>query len=758
MLLLPLSLVAHLAYSAFRERSPIVKLIEEYRGEDAKIRLQRIPILKNEFETTLDPRKKMINAIAIGAYYFDVGQYMTSLQYYRIAEKLAGEEDLLKVHIDLNLAKISLALKQPEYSRSKSINVLGNARNIIQKREAFDLLVASLSMLGSHKEIVSVFVTHQPSLERSKISHESLKLVANAYLRLGRVNEEISILESLAEQYPLTLESIWAFRRLVDYNCLEDNKRDYYFSERILQKLSVNRNLELGVEEFLISQSYLPVRNSNDAVRVLQPLERINFLLELNLVKAAALEEKFIEDSLSSSDEQERRSAIRLLARLNFESRNYPEAAKYFNLFLSQELTKPERVKATESLASSQFAMGAFASASLLYQRLVEVENIQSYSWEHFWSLFRAGNYSQALELLDRKDYIRLKDPHEPLALTYWRAQILDRLGRTEEANSEFRYILQRDATSYYANLALSSRPSLWKEFIPDQQAKTIDERMIKMASMDFAGYQRANSTAGEVNLLQDLVAAGLYQDAMQYLEKVDTRSLKDDGDKTTIQSLAYHLADYRSYRRIALQSFAEFQNFPKSLDALITHFRDHNLSWRSVFPLAYDRILTRVEENLQVDKLLILSLMRTESRYDLNAKSHVGARGLLQIMPKTALKISSLVNNQEFKVPELFDPGVNIGYGSFYLNRLIDYYQQNIFLAVASYNAGPITTNRWVESCRNCRTDELIESITYRETRRYVKEVIKYYGIYAKIYRTDHPFIVVPLLPKELDRSVELF
>ena len=167
----------------------------------------------------------------------------------------------------------------------------------------------------------------------------------------------------------------------------------------------------------------------------------------------------------------------------------------------------------------------------------------------------------------------------------------------------------------------------------------------------------------------------------------------------------------------------------------------EEDLDWdpdleRSEFPLAYDEILTPLSEYLGIDKYLVLSIMRAESHYRPDVRSSVGARGLIQLMPYTGLKVARLLNDDEFEIEKLGNPSLNLAYGTFYLNRLLRYYQGNYFLAIAAYNAGPHAVNRWLKSCDRCGTDEFVEAIPYRETRRYVKKVIRFLGAYKRIYQ----------------------
>lgn len=107
-------------------------------------------------------------------------------------------------------------------------------------------------------------------------------------------------------------------------------------------------------------------------------------------------------------------------------------------------------------------------------------------------------------------------------------------------------------------------------------------------------------------------------------------------------------------------------------------------------------------KHDLNVD--LLASVVRAESGGNAQAVSRTGARGLMQLMPKTAAQLG---------VADSFAPGENIGGGTAYLDALLKRYHDNLALALAAYNAGPAAVDRW-------------HGIPpYRETRLYVARVI---------------------------------
>ena len=157
-----------------------------------------------------------------------------------------------------------------------------------------------------------------------------------------------------------------------------------------------------------------------------------------------------------------------------------------------------------------------------------------------------------------------------------------------------------------------------------------------------------------------------------------------------------------------------------------------------SLYPLPAWKIPTDVI----FDAALIYAIVRQESQFKLRAKSGRGARGLMQLMPRTAAEMGRDRRLRRGKGREvLFNPSINIKLGSKYLSHLM--YDgnkvRNLFKTLAAYNAGPGKLARW-ESKINYQNDPLMfmESIPSPETRNFIEQVFIALWIYR--FRLDQP------------------
>ena len=138
-------------------------------------------------------------------------------------------------------------------------------------------------------------------------------------------------------------------------------------------------------------------------------------------------------------------------------------------------------------------------------------------------------------------------------------------------------------------------------------------------------------------------------------------------------------------------------------------------------------------------EQALILSIIRQESEFDLEANSHAGAKGLMQLMPYTAKLVSKQAKLPYSKSRLTTDPEYNINLGSHYIAGLILQYDGAYPFAVAAYNAGPNRVKYWKKINKNPQKKQInyvdwVELIKFRETRNYVQRVMENYNVYRYI------------------------
>ena len=150
-------------------------------------------------------------------------------------------------------------------------------------------------------------------------------------------------------------------------------------------------------------------------------------------------------------------------------------------------------------------------------------------------------------------------------------------------------------------------------------------------------------------------------------------------------------------------------------------------------YPMPFREAVVRRSREIGLDPAYVYGLIRQESRFVMDARSGVGASGLMQVMPATARWTARKIGMTGFTTDQLTDRDVNIAIGTGYLKLVLDDFDASMPLAAAAYNAGPGRPRNW----RNGRLMEgaiWIENIPFNETRDYVKKVLSNTTTYAAI------------------------
>lgn len=318
-----------------------------------------------------------------------------------------------------------------------------------------------------------------------------------------------------------------------------------------------------------------------------------------------------------------------------------------------------------------------------------------------FFSKIRSGDYSNARKI--GKDYlIKFPDANSTSMVMFWMGKLAEKAGNYEELNTYYRGVIDRYPDSYYAYRAYLRlnryRGPLLTSHISPQPVLFPYE------------YPHNNIIVRLVNLK-------------------DYEMISELSDDEFIKSwILYKQGDYPHSMLVARNAMAKITEKPGRTD----------LRWRLVYPVIYYDDIKHFANMTGNNAPLMLSLVREESYFDPHAKSVVGAAGLMQLMPSTASEI-----NSKFKLGVntgmLFNPYANVKLGNYYYAFLRNNLQNYDISAVAAYNGGIGSIQRWKSSLIYNDTDEFVEQIPYPETKNYVKKVFSSYWNYIRIYTENN-------------------
>jgi soluble lytic murein transglycosylase len=160
---------------------------------------------------------------------------------------------------------------------------------------------------------------------------------------------------------------------------------------------------------------------------------------------------------------------------------------------------------------------------------------------------------------------------------------------------------------------------------------------------------------------------------------------------------------------------------------ASFVYLRSGEPAWfqRLRYPLKYEQIVRGHARDYQLDPALLAAVIYQESKFRSNAKSDSGAIGLMQLQPETAKGIAIRTGGSRFQTSDLYNPEINVRYGSWYLRHLLDKYDDEE-TALAAYNAGQQNVDEWRAQGKE---------IQFSETREYVDRVEHLKGVYHDAY-----------------------
>ena len=239
-------------------------------------------------------------------------------------------------------------------------------------------------------------------------------------------------------------------------------------------------------------------------------------------------------------------------------------------------------------------------------------------------------------------------------------------------------------------------------------------------------------------SLAQDILDDGRFQRGSELWRLGWVEAAKDEfeslrasytDDPITLYALSLYWRDIGLYRSSLLAAARVIALSPaKTADAAPAFIA------RLAYPVYYADLVVPEAEERNLDPLLIFALLRQESLFEGIAVSSAYANGLMQIIPATGREIAAALGWPDYSTSDLYKPYVSITFGTYYLARQRDYFDGDLYAALAAYNGGPGNTARW-EELANGDPDLFLETVTLNETRTYLLRVREHLAMYQRLY-----------------------
>ena len=567
-----------------------------------------------------------------------------------------------------------------------------------------DYIASDLTVAYSNVDNYEKVVEWADKVKSDTLSKKAQWLKIKALVTLDRPDEAIKELESYTKSYSL------------------DREARFQLAEIYMQKGQKENAISLLKELYIESGG-----TSKDAFNALKSMNAYKLTLDekLALAKAMTSQGKFskarsiYKKAMIGATEAEQSKISFELAMGYFNTKQYPQAASIFRKVDSAEarywegrsLFRADMLDAFEELLTRYEAkysqhkgyselLIAFAQelkrgkkysrAEAILQKVVNnyPENKEAGLWNLGWTYFKNKKYSEAAQCFS--ELTSMGESVEIDKYLYWEGISLEKAGM--DGQEPLKEVAAK--SGYYAFLA---RVKMGEKELPYAIEKSTPKRPQEQV----------------YDVIDELKGLGMQDDALKELAYRSNKNVTSDE------------AAYLSYQSLQMEQYRR---------AIVVANKITNRDYLYLsYPRAYWSIISKEASKNGIDPNLTLAIMREESLMDPRATSPVGARGLMQLMPSTAKGVAAKLNIRLPSNSALYKPEINIKLGTYYFSKLIKDFGE-AHLAIASYNAGKRPVNRWIMQVGDAGFDEFIEDISYKETRNYVKKVLRSYWEYSKI------------------------
>jgi soluble lytic murein transglycosylase len=331
--------------------------------------------------------------------------------------------------------------------------------------------------------------------------------------------------------------------------------------------------------------------------------------------------------------------------------------------------------------------------------------------WRLAWLYYRSGDLPEAAAAF-RELAAQSKNGPFATAAVYWQARVAERSGDVEGAKQIFRQIANGGDESYYQALSLRALERLGEP--------VDDSKPVKLAAANEPDPPMGPEITFHLARARDLAALALHRLAVIELDEAQRNAKAQTRVRTLLMREYFLNHAYGQSLRLASQ-------LPASQSE-----RD-----RYRYPLAFWELVQQKAQERGLDPYLVLGLIRQESLFDARARSPAAAFGLMQLISPTAARVAKQLGLPPPSSEKLFDAETNVTLGTEYLRDLLQRYSNNLFKAIAAYNAGEAAVDRWEREIVTDDIEEFVERIPYVETRGYVKLVLRNQRIYKRLYET---------------------
>lgn len=358
-----------------------------------------------------------------------------------------------------------------------------------------------------------------------------------------------------------------------------------------------------------------------------------------------------------------------------------------------------------------------------LAERFREGESGERAWWKTLWVDFSAGRYERAAQ--GYLDYVRhFPDGPNNLAALYWAGRAYEKLNNPAVAAQLFREVCAR-TSNWYGLMAEEALRKLGRRDTTRSATLDIDDIVGKVRLREPNISVPAEQLPSHLEKVRQLRHCKLDSLALKELDVIGGRPparpdfLKTEWEKEKVDYLRWILA-----MRQVTPNYYQYHHDELPIEV-----------WKILFPLQNWAKIKEEAGKYNIDPYLMCALIRQESVYDAKSLSSAKAMGLTQILPSTGKMIAHRLGYKKFSPKRLYEPSLNIEFGTYFFSTLLKRYAGNVEAALAAYNGGPTRADAWSQQFGLEDISRMVESIPLNETRNYVKSIVAMRERYKKIY-----------------------
>ncbi|MEN8241040.1 MAG: tetratricopeptide repeat protein [Chloroflexota bacterium] len=613
----------------------------------------------------------------------------------------------------------------------------------IQSPQVGDLLYINMLIADSYFELgefTTALITYQDIAARTGNDYtkaEAVRKSGDIQLLQGNLEAAYASYAQVVDEYPLAHDAYLSIVALLDagqpVNELNRGLINYYVGQygfavdAFVRYISANPGNHADTAHYYLGLSYVQLGNYQQAISAWQDLidEHVNERFwasaydEIGYTKSVYLNdfdgaiETYLE-FVDRSPAHERAPELLYYAGRTAE-RNYQldQAARLWERIGIQFSTSTWAYDGLFQASIARYRNGEYGAAiSLLQSALATTSNAGEQAGAYFWI---GKNYQKLGNMTAAEESWVQASTSDPTG--YYSERATDMLeGRapfTPPANYSFNYntATERDTAEVWIKETFTSIPV--SENLSDYTPMMSDPRLIRgtelwnlgqweAARREFESYRLSimDDPANNFRLANYLVELGLYRSGIFAARQVLNLAGMDD-------TATFNAPKYFNYLR---------------------------------FGTYYPEIVIPVSQAYDFHPMFLYSVIRQESLFEGFVTSTAGARGLMQIMPATGDGIQKSYGwPLGYTSEDLYLPKVNVTFGADYLDSQRDYFDLDIYQALAAYNGGPGNAANW-GTLSDGDQDLFVEVVRFGETRNYIRSIYELFNIYRALYGVETP------------------